>query len=152
MVLDEETTARNRSVLLASLDSVLIAELTRVDAVCGRGHDGINEVWSVNKTSRNGIYDISSVMSGSAMISEKVDTRHCSVPLLEIASKRANNWLVSYTQLMRGSNDCRLTKLVRDFLKVESNRVDSGSLNFNRFKFYNSKIKFVIAYSLLYFF
>lgn len=53
---------------------------------------------------------------------------------------------------MRGSNDCRLTKLVRDFLKVESNRVDSGSLNFNRFKFYNSKIKFVIAYSLLYFF
>lgn len=90
-MLDEETTARNRSVLLASLDSVLIAELTRVDAVCGRGHDGINEVWSVNKTSRNGIYDISSVMSGSAMISEKVDTRHCSVPLLEIASKRANN-------------------------------------------------------------
>lgn len=90
-MLDEETTARNRSVLLASLDSVLIAELTRVDAVCSRGHDGINEVWSVNKTSRNGIYDISSVMSGSAMISEKVDTRHCSVPLLEIASKRANN-------------------------------------------------------------
>lgn len=54
-MLDEETTARNRSVLLASLDSVLIAELTRADAVCDRGHDGINEVWSVNKTSRNGI-------------------------------------------------------------------------------------------------
>lgn len=53
---------------------------------------------------------------------------------------------------MTGSNDCRLTKLVRDFLKVESNRVDSGSLNFNCFKFYNSKIKFVIAYFLLYFF
>lgn len=43
-MLDEETTARNRSVLLASLDSVLIAELTRADAVCDRGHDGINEV------------------------------------------------------------------------------------------------------------
>lgn len=55
---------------------------------------------------------------------------------------------------MRGSNDCRLTKLVRDFLKVESNRVDSGSLNFNRFKFYNSKIKFVIVFvifSLIFF-